>query len=408
MLWGRRRGDCIHRRRHEPMEGPMRQPNDMSRSLNVLETDTTLIAVVEMSQSSWLVAGIVPGVERQPLKKLEVDESALLKLLNRWREEAEKAGRRIERITVAFEAGRDGFWLARWLRARGIEAHVIHASSVAVSREHRRAKTDRLDTELLKRAFLGWLRGERDHCKMVAIPTIKDEDAKRPNRERESLVGEQSRIVNRMKAALVRLGIRGFNPKLKKAAERLDGLRTPEGEPIPPNALAELRRDMARRRLVSDQIRQIEKARLERMEQAPGDGPHAMVRLIARVIGVGIETADMLVQEVLSRSMRDRWAVARYAGLTGSPDESGRRRREKGLTRSGNARVRRGMIQLAWRFLMFQKDSTLAQWFRARTESARGARKTMIVALARKLLIALWRFVREGVVPDGVVLRPAQ
>jgi len=385
----------------------MPQMNDLSRSLVTLEQDATLIAVIEMGQSSWLVAGIVPGVERQPLKKLAVDESALLKLLNRWREEAEQAGHGIKRIAVVFEAGRDGFWLARWLRARDIEAHVIHASSVAVSREHRRAKTDRLDTELLKRAFLGWLRGERDHCKMVAIPTTNDEDAKRPNRERESLVGEQSRIVNRMKATLTRLGIRGFNPKLKKAAERLDGLRTPEGEPIPPNTLAELRRDMVRRRLVSDQIRQIEDARLERLEHAPGDGPHAMVRLLARVIGVGIETADMLVQEVLSRNMRDRRAVARYAGLTGSPDESGRKRREKGLARSGNARVRRGMIQLAWRFLMFQKDSALAQWFRSRTENARGTRKTMIVALARKLLISLWRLVRDGVLPDGVILRPA-
>jgi transposase len=130
--------------------------NDLSRSPTVLQGDSTLIAVIEMSQSSWLIAGIVPGVERQPLKKLTVDESALLKLLNRWREESEKAEHRIERIAVAFEAGRDGFWLARWLRARGIEAHVIHASSVAVSRKHRRAKTDRLDTELLKRAFLGW------------------------------------------------------------------------------------------------------------------------------------------------------------------------------------------------------------------------------------------------------------
>ena len=386
----------------------MQKLNDLSRSLTALELDSTLIAVIEMSLSNWLVAGIVPGIERQPLKKLAVDESALLKLLHRWREEAEKAGRRIERTAVAFEAGRDGFWLARWLKAHSIEAHVIHAASVAVSREHRRAKTDRLDSELLKRAFLGWLRGERDHCKMVAIPSIKDEDAKRPNRERESLVGEQSRIVNRMKAALIRLGIRGFNPKLKRAAGRLDGLHTPEGEPIPPNTLAELRRDMERRRLVSNQIRQIEEARLERLEQAPSDGPHAMVRLLARVIGVGTETADMLVQEVLSRNMRDRRAVARYAGLTGSPDESGRKCREKGLARSGNARVRRGMIQLAWRLLMFQKNSALAQWFRARTENARGTRKTMIVALARKLLIALWRLVREGVVPDGVVLRPAQ
>src|ERR1035437_5881608 len=401
-------GQWHHRRSSESMERPMPQLNDLSRSLATFEQEATLIAVIEMSLTSWLVAGIVPGVERQPLKKLAVDENALLKLLHRWREEAEKAGRRIERIAVAFEAGRDGFWLARWLRARSIEAHVIHASSVAVSREHRRAKTDRLDTELLKRAFLGWLRGERDHCKMVAIPTINDEDAQRPNRERESLVGEQSRIVNRMKAALVRLGIRGFNPKLKRAAERLEDLHTPESEPIPPNTLAELRRDMESRRLARDQIRQIESARLDRLEHAPGEGAHAMVRLLARVMGIGIETADMLVQEVLSRNLRDRRAVARYAGLTGSPDESGKKRREKGLARSGNPRVRRGMIQLAWRFLMFQKDSALAQWFRARTENARGARKTMIVALARKLLIALWRLVREGVVPDGVILRTAQ
>jgi transposase len=386
----------------------MPQLNDLSRSLVILEQDATLIAVIEMGQSSWLVGGMVPGVERSPLKKLAVDESALLKLLHRWREEAEQAGHRIKRVAVAFEAGRDGFWLARWLRARGIEAHVIHASSVAVSREHRRAKTDRLDTELLKRAFLGWLRGERDHCKMVAIPTIKDEDAKRPNRERESLVGEQSRIINRMKATLTRLGIRGFNPKLKKAAERLEGLCTPEGEPVPPNTLAELHRDMERRRLLRDQIQQIESARLDRLDQAAGEGVHAMVRLLARVMGIGIETADMLVHEVLSRNLRDRRAIARYAGLTGSPDESGKKRREKGLARSGNPRVRRGMIQLAWRFLMFQKDSAMAQWFRARTENAHGSRKTMIVALARKLLIALWRFVREGVVPEGVVLRPAQ
>src|SRR2546428_1134873 len=154
MLWG---GgvDIASIVRCEPMELPMQTLNDLSRSLIALEPASTLIAVIEMSLSSWLVAGIVPGIERQPLKKLAVDESALLRLLHRWREEAEKAGCRIERIVVAFEAGRDGFWLARWLRTRSIEAHVIHASSVAVSREHRRAKTDRLDTELLKRAFLG-------------------------------------------------------------------------------------------------------------------------------------------------------------------------------------------------------------------------------------------------------------
>ena len=161
----------------------MPQANDLSRCLVTLEQDNTLIAVIELSQASWLVAGIVPAIERQPVKKIEADEVALLRLLERWRDEATRAGRRITRVCVAFEAGRDGFWLARWLRARGIEAYVIHPSSVAVSREHRRAKTDRLDTELLKRAFLGWLRGERGHCSMAAIPTVEEEDAKRPNRE---------------------------------------------------------------------------------------------------------------------------------------------------------------------------------------------------------------------------------
>jgi transposase len=386
----------------------MPQLNDLSRSLTHFEQSSTLVAVIEMSQSSWLVAGVVPGVERQPLKKLEPDEQALLRLLQRWQDEAAKAGRMIERVAVAFEAGRDGFWLARWLRAHEVDAHVIHSTSVAVSREHRRAKTDRLDTAMLVRVFLGWLRGERGHCSMVAVPSIEEEDAKRPSRERESLVGERTRIINRMKSALARLGIRGFKPELRRAPQRVEGLRTPEGIPIPPNTLEELHRDLARLALVREQIEAIERIRLERLEKAPQTGPHAMVRLLVSVIGVGVETADMLVQEVLSRNLRDRRAVARYAGLTGSPDESGSKRREKELAKTGNARVRRGLIQLAWRFLLFQKKSALAQWYRARTEGAKGVRKTtMIVALARKLLLALWRLVTAGEVPAGVVLRPA-
>ncbi len=386
----------------------MPQRNDLSRSAASLDHESTLIAVIEMSQSSWLVAAIVPGIERHPLKKLEANEEALLQLLRRWQGEAAGAGRTIARVAVAFEAGRDGFWLARWLRAHGIEAHVIHPTSVAVSREHRRAKTDRLDTGLLRRAFLGWLRGEPDHCSMVAIPTLEEEDAKRPNRERESLIGERTRIINRMRGCLARLGIRSFRPTLRTAPGSLETLRTPEGVTLPPNTLAELRRDMARLRFVTGQITEIEQARLERLRQAPDERPHAMVRLLARVIGVGIETADMLVHEVISRDLRDRRAVARYAGLTGSPEESGARRREKGLAKAGNARVRRGMIQLAWRFLRFQEASGLAAWYRVRTADARGGtRKTMIVALARKLLIALWRLVTTGETPDGVVLRPA-
>jgi transposase len=386
----------------------MPQQNDLSRSLFPFEHTTTLVAVIELSQSSWLIAGTIPGIQRQPLKKIVPDETELLRVLHRWRDEGVRKGLTITRIAVAFEAGRDGFWLARWLSGHGVEAHVIHSSSVAVSREHRRAKTDRLDTSMLMRVFLGWLRGERGHCGMVAIPTIEEEDAKRPCRERENLVGERTRIINRLKSDLTRLGIRGFKPQLRKAPQLLQSLRTPEDQPIPPNTLDEMRRDLTRLALLREQIKAIEQARQARLEQAPQTGPNAMIRMLASIRGVGIETAEMLVQEVLSRNLRDRRAVGRYAGLTGAPDESGSKRREKGLAKSGNARVRRGLIQLAWRFLLFQKDSALAQWFRSRTEGVKGARKTkMIVALARKLLIALWRMVTTGEVPHGVVLRDA-
>src|SRR6266516_3245403 len=337
---------------------PVPQVNDLSRSLAAFDPISTLVVVVEMSKTSWLVSGVVPGVERQPLKKLEPDATALLRLIERWRIEAVRAGRPLRRIALAYEAGRDGFWLARWLIARGIEAHVIHSASVAVSRERKRAKTDRLDAAMLMRVFLGWLRGERGHCGMVAIPTMEEEDARRPNRERESLVNERSRIVNRMKSALARLGIRGFKPHLRKAPERLAGLRTAEGTGLPANIIEEFRRDMARLALVREQISSIEKTRAERLERAPDTGPHAMVRLLARVLGIVTGTGSSKARDILSRKLWERRALAR--------------------------------------------------WYRTRTEGPSGARKTtMIVALARKLLIALWRLVTTGEVPDGVELRPA-
>ena len=348
----------------------MPKPNDLSRSLVALNEDSTLIAVIEMGLASWLIAGRIPGINRNPLRKQDPDPEALLARLHRWRDEAVQAGHPITRIAVAFEAGRDGFWLARWLRARGIEAFVIHPTSIPVKRDHRRAKTDRLDTALLMRAFLGWLRGEADHCSMAAIPTLEEEDRKRPNREHQNLSGEKTRIINRVKGALIRLGIRNFNANLRNAAERLKEVRTPEGAVLPPNTLAELERDLARLRFIADQARAIEKRRLSQLQATPQDRPHAMVLLLAKIIGVGIETADMLVHEVLSRGLRDRRALARYAGITGSPDESGAKRREKGLAKAGNSRVRRGMLQLAWRWLMFQKESALVKWYRARTENA--------------------------------------
>ena len=203
----------------------MPQLNDLSRSLVALDQDSTIIAVVELSQSSWLIAGVLPGIERQPQKKLEPSAERLLGLLHRWRDEAVRAGKKITRIALAFEAGRDGFWLARWLNARGVEAHVIHPSSVAVSREHRRAKTDRLDTELLKRGFLGWLRGERGHCSMARVPTRDPDRAGGTRTLRPHGIGASAErdIFRLMKTAKRR------NPSLYRAVPKVR-IRSPPAE----------------------------------------------------------------------------------------------------------------------------------------------------------------------------------
>jgi transposase len=381
--------------------------SDLNQSYAAFDQASTIVIVVELSSKSWLLAGTVPGVKRQPRKQLSADPHGLLPQIERWRAEAVKAGHEIKRIVVAFEAGRDGSWLARFLRDHGIEAYVIHAASIPVPREHKRPKTDRLDTEMLMRALLGWLRGEARHCRMVQIPTLEQEDAKRPTREHTSLVHDQTSLVNRMKSTLVMLGITNFNIKLVKAGQKLAGLRTPNGEPIPPNTLAELYRGLERLAVIRKQIKAIEQAREQRLKEKPRHGTNPLVLMLAQVLGLGLETADLLVHEVLTRNLRDHRAVGRYGGLTGSPDESGNSRREQGLAKAGNWRVRHSSLQLAWRWLKFQKDSALAQWYRERTADGRGdTRKTMIVALARKILIALWRYVTTGELPAGVVLKP--
>jgi transposase len=386
----------------------MKNRSDLNQSYAAFDQASTLVCVVELSSKSWLAAGTVPGVKRQPKKNLPAKPEELLAQIGRWRAEAEKAGHAIKRIVVAFEAGRDGTWPARWLRDRGIEVYVMHAASIPVPREHKRPKTDRLDTEMLMRALLGWLRGEPRHCRMVQIPTLEEEDAKRPGREHDSLVRERTSLINRMKSTLVRLGITNFNVKLVKAGQKLAGLRTPNGEPIPPNTLAELYRGLERLAMIRKHIKAIEEARLKRLKEQPDHGANPMVLMLAKVRGLGLETADLQAHEVLARNLRDHRAVGRYAGLTGSPDESGKTRREQGLAKAGNWRVRHSSLQLAWRWLQHQKDSALAQWYRQRTAAGGDiVRKKMIVALARKILVALWRYVTTGEVPAGVKLKPA-
>jgi transposase len=312
----------------------MRKFDDQSRSLVALDQDSTLIAVIEMSQTKWLVGGLVPGPGREPEKGLVPDAAGLLQLLERWRAEGAKAGRQIARICVAYEAGRDGFWLARWLRARGIECHVIHPTSIPVTREHRRAKTDRLDLGLLKRAFLGWLRGAAKHCRMAPIPSLAEEDARRAGRERQTLRREASRIVNRLKASLARLGIRNFTPKRRNAAARLDALRTGEGEAIPPLSLAELQRELARLALVRAQIKAIAAERQQRLAQAPELAAHRMTAQLARVHGLGLETGELLATEAV-------WArLARSArgGTPGRADRGAGREREAAPREGAGAR----------------------------------------------------------------------
>ena len=318
MLWG---GESSERVRLEyPGEGthPMHQETfELNCSRTSLAMDGTLVVVVEMSLSTWLVCAEVPGLQRRAMMKMSVDEAELLSQLHRWRDEAEKrADCRVSRICVAYEAGRDGFWLARCLRGNGIEAHVMHSTSIPVKRDHRRAKTDRLDCQLMMRAFPGWLRREEGHCRMVAVPTAEQEDARRVTRERKGLVREQTKLINRLKAMFACLGIRDFKPHLKKAPERLDGLLTPEGDPIPANTLAEIRRAMDRLVLVREQIKEIEDTRAEKIAQETPAWHHAMVGKLATIHGLGVDTADMLVSEVFYRDIPNRQALARYDGLT--------------------------------------------------------------------------------------------
>jgi transposase len=288
-----------------------------------------------------------------------------------------------------------------------------------VERRGRRAKTDRIDLDMLLRTLLAWLRGEPRVCSMVRIPSETEEDMRRPERERERLVGERIALENRLENLMCLHGIAGFKPRLKKAAERLDALRSFVGAPLPPMLLEELKRLMMRHRMLSEQLREIEAAREQAALAAEPDCAVQQIQMLARLVGLGLATATGLTREVFCRSFADRRAIAGFVGLTGTPFNSGGSEREQGISKNGNPRVRRILLQLApafarlrggrlWRWLRFQPDSTLSCWFVERTGDAKGRiRKIMVVALARKLLVALWRYVETGEVPAGARLAAA-
>lgn len=362
---------------------------------------------IELSVSSWLVAVRTPGSEKARLHRIEGgDSAALLALISAVRaRESAKSGQTSIGVACCFEAGRDGFWLHRLLTAHGVDAYVLEPTSILVNRRARRAKTDRLDAEGMLRVLAAWLGGDRQVCSIVRVPTPEEEDAKRPHRERERLVHEKQRIENTIEALLFTQGIRG-RPSLRSWERDVEALQTADGRPLPPLLRAEI--DRLRRRLVLalEQIREVEAERTARQAVASDDRIVQKISALQRVRGIGENFSAVLVREVLYRPFANRRQLASYVGIAPMPYQSGGMDRDRHIGRAGNPRARTTLIQLAWLWLRYQPGSALAAWFRERVGTLQGrTRRIAIVAMARKLLIALWRYVETGLLPDGVEIR---
>jgi transposase len=387
----------------------MTEQSAAAPSATAFAHDSTLVLALELSGKSWEIGAVLPGVARRPRRQLTLrDMTGLLKQIERWKAEALRAGSTVQRTVLCYEAGRDGFWIARYLLAHDIEVQIMHPASIPVERRGRRVKTDRIDLDMLLRTLLAWLRGEPRVCSMVRIPSEAEEDMRRPERERERLVSERVALENRIENLLCLHGVVGFKPRLKKATARLDELRSYTGEPLPPMKMDELKRMMVRHGVLSDQLKAIEAAREQVVTAAEPDHAAQQIKMLALLYGLGLGTATGLTREVFCRTFHDRKAIASFVGLTGTPFNSGGSEREQGISKNGNPRVRRLLMQLTWRWLRFQPDSALSCWFAERTAGAKGRiRKIMAVALARKLLVALWRYVETGELPPGVRLAAA-
>src|SRR5262245_12498813 len=386
----------------------MSQPSDTASRASV-QHDRTLILAIELSNKSWVLAAQVPGLPHTKAKRtIEPDKLALASAIEGYRARAAAARHRVDRVIATYEAGWSGFWLARWLMMKGVEVHVVQPSSVPVDRRMRRAKSDGIDAELLLRTLLAWLRGEPRVCSMVPIPDEADEDARRSVRERAELISERVGLANRIAAVLATLGINDYNPLLQSRRRRLADLRTGLGDPIPPNALAKIKRLLSRLELVLAQIAELERDRDAVAEAATPDDAGKMIQQLCRLRGIGVQSATVLVREAFVRHFANGKALGSYAGLTATPYSSGGIEREQGIGKSGNRRLRTVMVELAWLWQRYQPGAAQVAWFRKRTGSTgRRVRKVMVVALARKLLIALWRFVADGVIPEGALMKSA-
>jgi len=362
---------------------------------------------MELSRSSWLITSLSPG-GGQKMSKHAVrggDMAGLLQQFGALKEKTwARTGKRFP-IIVIQEAGLDGFWIHRVLQSEGIESHVVDAASILVSRRRRRAKTDKIDGETLVRTLLAYKRGEPRVCSMLKPPTPEDEDRRRLSRERKTLVAERVEHVNRIKGLLFAQGVTHYEPVRRDRRRRLDELQTGDSRPLPPNLKAQILRELDRLELTLKQLEELEVTRDELLDQATANMFTPVARLL-QLKGVGPEFAGILWSEGLYRQFDNRRQLAAYAGLAPTPWQSGAVDHEQGVSKAGNHRLRTMMVQMSWLWLRHQPDSALSLWFKYRVERNGGRlRKPLIVALARKLLVALWQYATAGVIIEGAVMK---
>jgi transposase len=368
----------------------------------------TVHVVFELAKAKWLVGVLLPGAAKESRYQIAGgDMKALSEILARARAKAEQLGKPA-RILSCYEAGFDGHWLHRWLSDNGVTSYQVDASSIEVSRRRRRAKTDKIDLAQLMRIFLRYLRGELYACSMVRPPTPEEEDRKRRTRERERLVTERTAHTNRIKSLLHGQGIRDAMPLKPGFLEGLDKVRTGDGRLLPPHLKDEIRREHERLILAHRQIKALEANNLAAHRAVEVGSVEAKVVQLAQLKSIGPQLAQVLTNEVYYRRFDNRRQVGSCFGLTGTPYDSGEGKREQGISKAGNHRARTAAIELAWLWLKHQPDSALSQWFRKRVGNIKGRiRKIAAVALARKLVVALWRYLETGLIPTGAVMRPS-
>ena len=383
---------------------------------------TTLYVAIEISRKSWVVGIKSPQSEKIGLHTLGAADVAGLKtLIEQRRSRAKQALGRAVAVRICYEAGYEGFWLARWLEQEmALEAVVLDPASLLVNRKAKQRKTDRIDAKKMVRALLAYDRGDAAVLSRVRVPSVEEEDRKRLLRERQRLVRERTSLTNTIKGLLTLHGVFGLEPRSRSFAATLSEVRTALGQPLPPRARREIERLTGRLALVQQQLSEVEAERdavlqlrttpalkgaaAECPAPAPGTGvePAMTIAALARLKGIGANDATLLTHEIFYRQFRNRRELASWAGLTPTPWASGDVQRDQGIGRDRPGWIRAQLLQMAWRWVRYQPDSALSQWFQARTAGARGRiRRVMIVALARKLLVALWRFANTGLVPTG-------